>query len=652
MAHYIDVNQTLYTITETYPETIDIFVAQGFPQMADFTQRAGYGKLLSLKAALEIKKINPQLFVQLLNTVIRENRENRESGDPELHGAGSELNTEAVRVTGLLPCPVRIPLMESYNAFARGYETETGLTLRSELKAASSGTEWVEEHIDRATSIDELPDLFISAGFDLFFDKRRIGRFREQKEFVDLLGWTAPNPGFADYQLRDPDGVYSIIATVPAVFLINTEELGERKVPTCWSDLFAADFNDSVSLPVGDFDLFNAILLTLRREYGDEAIQALGRSMQQSMHPSQMVKSDRLHSRRPAVTIMPYFFTKMVREGGTMQAVWPSDGAILSPIFMLAKRSKRDLLTPVVDFFGSRETGEILAHQGLFPSLNPEVDNRLDDHAGFLWLGWGLYPRPRPEPGNWGMRRPFQGRHPREGTGMNLVTVSGPPSSGKTAIILKTAEALRGRDISVGVAKFDCLSTEDDLLYEKAGIPVQKGLSGSLCPDHYFVSNIEEVTQWGLASGFDLLISESAGLCNRCSPYIKEIGAVCVIDNLSGINTPKKIGPMLKSADVVVITKGDIVSQAEREVFASRVAMVNPRATIIHVNGLTGQGAFELGTLIYAAEEKIETVKGRELRFPMPSALCSYCLGETRIGEEFQMGNIRKIRLENGNANN
>ncbi len=233
---------------------------------------------------------------------------------------------------------------------------------------------------------------------------------------------------------------------------------------------------------------------------------------------------------------------------------------------------------------------------------------------------------------------------------MNLVTVSGPPSSGKTAVILKTAEALKQQGIRVGVAKFDCLSTEDDLLYIKAGIPVQKGLSGALCPDHYFVSNIEEVTRWGIEENLDLLISESAGLCNRCSPYIKDIGAVCVIDNLSGINTPKKIGPMLKSADIVVITKGDIVSQAEREVFASRVGTVNPRAMVIHVNGLTGQGAFELSTLLYDKEKEIDTVKGKELRFPMPSALCSYCLGETRIGEQFQMGNVRKIKLEDTNA--
>lgn len=228
---------------------------------------------------------------------------------------------------------------------------------------------------------------------------------------------------------------------------------------------------------------------------------------------------------------------------------------------------------------------------------------------------------------------------------MNLVIFSGPPSSGKTSIILKVIDALKGRDISVGVVKFDCLYTDDDILYEKMGIPVKKGLSGALCPDHYFASNIEEVVQWGINKGLDLLITESAGLCNRCSPYIKEIKGICVIDNLSGINTPKKIGPMLKSSDIVVITKGDIVSQAEREVFASRVNSVNPKAITMHVNGLTGQGAFELSTLLYDENETIQTVKGMELRFPMPSALCSYCLGETRIGEAYQMGNVRKMDL-------
>ena len=229
---------------------------------------------------------------------------------------------------------------------------------------------------------------------------------------------------------------------------------------------------------------------------------------------------------------------------------------------------------------------------------------------------------------------------------MNLTIFSGPPSSGKTSVILKTIDSFQSRGLKVGVVKFDCLYTDDDTLYEKAGVPVKKGLSGGLCPDHFFASNIEGVVRWGRHEKLDLLVSESAGLCNRCSPYLADVKGVCVIDNLSGINTPKKIGPMLKAADVVVITKGDIVSQAEREVFASRVSAVNPRAIVIHVNGLSGQGAYELSTLIYRDDVDIESVQGMKLRFPMPAAMCSYCLGETRIGESYQLGNARKMNWD------
>jgi len=225
---------------------------------------------------------------------------------------------------------------------------------------------------------------------------------------------------------------------------------------------------------------------------------------------------------------------------------------------------------------------------------------------------------------------------------MKLVTVAGPPSSGKTAVTIKAIASLQREGVRVGVVKFDSLSTQDQSLYEKQGIAVTTGLSGNLCPDHFFVSNVSDCLSWGKELGFDLLVIESAGLCNRCAPHIQEVLAVCVIDNLSGVDTPKKIGPMLKMADLVVVTKGDIVSQAEREVFCHRVRQVNTSAIILHVNGLTGQGGHELGRLLADAPETTD-LEGKLLRFTMPAALCSYCLGQRRIGSDFQMGNVKKM---------
>lgn len=224
---------------------------------------------------------------------------------------------------------------------------------------------------------------------------------------------------------------------------------------------------------------------------------------------------------------------------------------------------------------------------------------------------------------------------------MRLITIAGPPSSGKTSVLTKVIDQL-ARYHKVGVIKFDCLTTADDEIYKEKGIKVKVGLSGALCPDHFFVTNIEDAHNWGLKENLDYLFTESAGLCNRCSPHIKGVFAVCVIDNLSGINTPKKIGPMLKYADLIVITKSDIVSQAEREVFAYQVRSANNTAKIIHVNGITGQGALELSHLLEAASS-IQSLKNKKLRFTMPAALCSYCLGEQEIGKDFQIGNVKTM---------
>lgn len=227
---------------------------------------------------------------------------------------------------------------------------------------------------------------------------------------------------------------------------------------------------------------------------------------------------------------------------------------------------------------------------------------------------------------------------------MKLLVVAGPPSSGKTSVILQLIADLGVPRGTAGVVKFDCLTSFDHLRYREVGVPVVTGFSGATCPDHYFVSNIEDAVAWGKKKGLEWLITESVGLCNRCSPYINGVPAICVIDAIAGVNTPRKIGPMLKMADYVIITKGDIVSQAEREVFAFHVRQVNTAARVLFVNGITGQGATALKRYALQAPA-CDTLREKKLRFTTPSAVCSYCTGERRIGESYQMGMLKKMEF-------
>ena len=116
-------------------------------------------------------------------------------------------------------------------------------------------------------------------------------------------------------------------------------------------------------------------------------------------------------------------------------------------------------------------------------------------------------------------------------------------------------------------------------------------------------------------------------------------------DNLSGINTPRKLGPVLRLADTVVVTKGDVVSQAEREIFAYNIRLVNPRANILQVNGITGQGAFLLAKNMEKTRS-VDTLSGMQLRFTTPSSVCAYCTGERRIGMEYHLGMNKAMEFE------
>lgn len=383
MGKYFDIKDSLYDITESYKETIDLFVSIGFKNMEDENQRKTFGRTINLETALKLKKINVDVFTKNLTDAIEHNRivdeENNHIQDEDAD----------IKIEGVLPCPVRIPLMEAFNKWIESSSNDYGKRMNYDLKAASMGVDWLKNALVESDNPDVISDIFISAGFDLFFDKRLMGKWVSKGIFEDISSLSHYNEEFDndEISLKDPKDNYSIIGVVPAIFLINMEELNGRKVPESWEDILKPEFENNVSLPVGDFDLFNAILLNIHKKYGEEGIRRLGKSLSTSMHPSEMVKSHRRID-KPVVTIMPYFFTKMIKDDGPMKPVWPSDGAIISPIFLLSKKDKKEKLKPIVEFFSSKAVGEILSHNGRFPSTNPEVDNRIGNDKKYMWIGW------------------------------------------------------------------------------------------------------------------------------------------------------------------------------------------------------------------------------------------------------------------------
>lgn len=379
----IQKDMTIKQLLEQYPETLDVLVANGFDNLKDPKVLAGVGGFLKLERAAQTKNYDLDNFIGLLQQKVNEQQQQVDVTMKKTLKGESEIT-----ISGLLPCPVRLPLLEGFNGFIEGYTKETGVTVSYKLEAASVGADWMGEHIQGITEAEQLPDVFVSAGFETFFDPSTIGRFKEQGLFADLTSGPV-NHSFDGIALKDPKSHYGLISVVPAVFMVNHDVLGDRAVPRTWADLLKPEYEQNVALPVGDFDLFNAILLSIHNEFGDDGVRKLGRCMLKSMHPAQMVKNaQRVAEEKPLVTIMPYFFTRMAAMVKSLEIVWPEDGAIISPIFMLTKVAKQDKLQPIADFLYSKEVGEILTNKGLFPSLNPDVQNQLPERHPWKWVGW------------------------------------------------------------------------------------------------------------------------------------------------------------------------------------------------------------------------------------------------------------------------
>ncbi len=224
---------------------------------------------------------------------------------------------------------------------------------------------------------------------------------------------------------------------------------------------------------------------------------------------------------------------------------------------------------------------------------------------------------------------------------MKVIVCAGPPTTGKTTVLKQIIKRIIHSGSRPVYLKVDVqYAVEDEIFKKEFGIPVKKVYSGELCPDHCNVMVLGDAIDWAGREKADFLFVETAGLCLRCSPYLVGSLGIVVLEATSGMNLPRKIGPMLTLADVAVVTKIDLISQAEREVFRARIMSAAGDVAICETNALYGIG-------IDAVVKKIHT--SVELSYPLtlrgnpPVGTCTVCVGKKEIGWQQHFGVVRPL---------
>jgi hydrogenase nickel incorporation protein HypB len=183
-----------------------------------------------------------------------------------------------------------------------------------------------------------------------------------------------------------------------------------------------------------------------------------------------------------------------------------------------------------------------------------------------------------------------QNRRLLDERGIMTVNLMASPGAGKTSLIMRTVEALRGQ-VRIGAIEGDTASQVDADRVATAGVPVVQINTGGGC--HLDAPMVRYALEQLPLDEIDLLLIENVG--NLICPVGFALGEhinVVVASVPEGDDKPYKYPGIFTAVDAVVINKTDLLPYLEFDVPAFRqlVAGLNPEARIFEVSCTTGEG--------------------------------------------------------------
>ncbi len=181
---------------------------------------------------------------------------------------------------------------------------------------------------------------------------------------------------------------------------------------------------------------------------------------------------------------------------------------------------------------------------------------------------------------------------------LNLVSS---PGSGKTSLLVETINHLKG-DVPVAVIEGDQQTSMDAERIRATGVPAIQINTGKGCHlDAHMTGHAVEHLKPAAGS---VLFIENVG--NLVCPAMFDLGEdhrVVLISVTEGEDKPLKYPDMVRSSDLMLITKVDLLPHLDFDVaaLAANARKINPGIKIVKVSARTGEGMDAWTAFIRAA---------------------------------------------------
>jgi hydrogenase nickel incorporation protein HypB len=209
-------------------------------------------------------------------------------------------------------------------------------------------------------------------------------------------------------------------------------------------------------------------------------------------------------------------------------------------------------------------------------------------------------------------------RHLREhflANGILALNIMGSPGAGKTALLEATARALPARRLAA--VSGDLETALDAERLERAGIVSAAITTGSACHlEAAMVHHALHDARLGPAMrSCDVFFIENVG--NLICPALYDLGQaanVVVVSVTEGSDKPLKYPAMFRKADLVVLSKVDLLPHlpgVSLAAFREHLARVAPSAELLPLSALTGAGVADFAAWL---EEGIKGSRGQGVK--------------------------------------
>ncbi len=174
--------------------------------------------------------------------------------------------------------------------------------------------------------------------------------------------------------------------------------------------------------------------------------------------------------------------------------------------------------------------------------------------------------------------------------GIYVLNLMGSPGTGKTTLLERTLERLRGR-WKVGVIEGDIATSQDAERIARHGVPTVQINTGGAC--HLDGNMIRGALGELDLEGLDLLVVENVG--NLVCPAEFRIGEddkVMILSVTEGEDKPLKYPLMFQVSSALLLNKMDLLPYVDFDLerFRQYALKVNPRLEIMEVSCKTGEG--------------------------------------------------------------